>query len=103
MSLDENPWLERLRKMPAVTAGFALLGMCIGAGLAAVVVFSGYIISIRARFWIFCLITTVGFCLGTAIGVVLDTLVFKPRRDKREKRERRRRRKQEQKKLNDPY
>ena len=98
MALDENPFLERLKKMPLVTAICAVIGAVVGA-IPGVVVAS-YVIGIRARAIAFTLFMGGGFCLGVVIGVTIDTLVFLPRREKEEKKQRRRRRRMEEKARN---
>src|SRR5205823_78660 len=95
MPLDENPFMERLRKMPPVIAICAVIGAGLGAIPAAVV--GSHVISIRLAIFLFMLIMGGGFCLGILVGVTLDTLVFKPRRDKEERRRQRRRRRFEEK------
>jgi uncharacterized membrane protein YgaE (UPF0421/DUF939 family) len=95
MPLDENPFLERLKKMPPVIAVCAVIGAAIGA-IPAVLI-ARHIISIRATVGIFTLFMGGGFCLGVIVGVTIDTLVFRPRREKEEKRQRRLRRRMEEK------
>jgi hypothetical protein len=90
MSYDENPFFERFKKMPVAIAACAAIGGVLGAIPAALV--ASYVISIRLAILFFLLIMGAGFCLGVVVGVTLDTLVFKPRRDREEKRQRRLRR-----------
>jgi hypothetical protein len=95
MPYDDDPFMERLRKMPLAVATCAVIGAGLGAIPAAVV--ASYVISIRFTIILFMLLMGGGFCLGVIVGVTLDTLVFKPRRDKEEKRQQRRRRRFEEK------
>ena len=93
MSLQENPFFERLRKMPPAVALCAVLGAVLGAIPAALV--ANAMLTIRGQIAMFALILAAGFCLGVVVGVILDTAVFKPLRDKEEKRRRRQRRREE--------
>jgi fructose-specific phosphotransferase system IIC component len=93
MWFQENPFFERLRKMPPVIAVCAVVGAVLGAIPAALV--ANAMLTIRGQIAMFGLILAAGFCLGIAVGVILDTAVFKRLRDKEEKRRRRKRRREE--------
>ncbi len=95
MSLDENPFYERMKKMPPAIAVCAGIGGALGAIPGAVL--ASHIPSIRAMVFVLMLFVSGGFVLGVFAGVTLDTLVFKPRRDKEERRQKRLRRRMEDK------
>jgi hypothetical protein len=90
MPLDENPFFERLKKMPVAIAVCAIIGGILGAIPAAIV--ASHVVGVLFPILLFLLIMGGGFSLGVVVGVTLDTLVFKPWRDKEEKRQRRLRR-----------
>ena len=91
MSDFDNPYGERMSKMPWVTAACAGAGLLLGVAVAAMIAIKAQVVP---RI-IFPVCGAIGFVLGVVVGVTLDTLVFKPLRDKREKRERKRRRQRE--------
>ena len=94
MSFQENPFFERLRKMPLAVAVCSVLGAVLGAIPAALV--AKEMLTIRGQIAMFGLILAAGFCLGVVVGVILDSAVFKPLRDKEDKRRRRQRRREEE-------
>jgi hypothetical protein len=89
MSYDEDPFDERLNKMPAVIAGFAVGGAILCGAIAALVLGASIGLARGARA-IIGLIACAGFFVGLGVGVVVDTLVFKPLREQKRKRRRRR-------------
>jgi uncharacterized membrane protein YgaE (UPF0421/DUF939 family) len=93
MSFQENPFFERLRKMPLAVAICATLGGALGA-IPAILV-ANAMLTLQGQIAMFGLILAACFCLGVVVGVILDTALFKPRRDQEEERRRRQRRREE--------
>jgi MFS family permease len=95
MSHFEDPFEERLSKMPWAVATCAVVGTILGLVVAALI--AAQTGGVGVPRFLFLLLGGIGFVLGVAVGVTLDTLVFKPMRDRKAKRERRRRRRQREK------
>jgi len=93
MGLQDNPFFERLLKMPPAVAVCSVTGAVLGS-IPAILV-AKEMLTIRGQIAMFALILAAGFCLGVVIGVILDTAVFKRLREKEEKRRRRKRRREE--------
>jgi len=94
MGLQDNPFFERLMKMPPAIALCAIFGGILGA-IPAVLV-ANEMLTLQGQIAMFGLILAGGFCLGVVIGVIVDTALFKPRRDKEAKRRRKRERRREE-------
>jgi membrane protein YqaA with SNARE-associated domain len=89
----EDPFQERLSKMPWAVATCAVVGTMLGLVVAALI--AAQTGGVGVPRFLFLMLAGIGFVLGVVVGVTLDTLVFKPMRDRKAKRERRRRRQRE--------